>query len=61
MDEIERDLRDDGEHKNKQPWWNDGDKVGGAAASILLIAVCIAVSLVIIGLALKFFIWIIPN
>jgi len=64
MDEEELDddpFLKEGNHKEKQPWWNDGDKVGGMSASILLLALAIAVSLIIIGLSVKFFIWITPG
>ena len=48
----------DGDNE-KQPWWNDGDKAGGAAATIVMFAAASAVGIVLIGVAVKIFTWIV--
>lgn len=37
----------------EKPWWQDGDKVGAMAATIVLLGV----SLIILALCLKFVVW----
>lgn len=41
----------------KQPWWNDGDKVGGLMATVVLVTI----AAVILSLTLKFCIWIVTG
>lgn len=53
MDEFNNMMNQD--QPEKQPWWNDGDKVGGAAAT--LVFGCIA--LIVIALVIKLCLWII--
>ncbi len=42
-------------HKEKQPWWNDGDKVGGLAATMVLLALAILLVAVIVKVILWMF------
>lgn len=49
----------DGSHKQKQPWWNDGDKMGGLAASIVLVGLAIGVFILVIAVCAKLALWII--
>jgi hypothetical protein len=37
----------------EEPWWNDGDKVGGMFATILMLTVTICVCLLLIGLVVQ--------
>ena len=48
----------EGNHKEKQPWWNDGDKIGGLAASTLMIGFAIGVFIIIVAVCTKLAIWI---
>lgn len=43
------------DRKQPEPWWNDGDKVGGLAATVVLLTLVIVVCLGVIALAAKFF------
>lgn len=45
------------EANEKQPWWNDGDKAGGAAATVVMFAAALAVGIILIGVAIKIFVW----
>ena len=45
------------EHEAKKPWWNDADKVAGAAATIIGLALAIVVAACIIALGLRVAIW----
>jgi hypothetical protein len=44
---------DKANHKEPQPWWNDGDKVGGLVATIVLLTLVILVCIVLIGFSIK--------
>lgn len=41
------------DENEKQPWYNDGDKAGGLAATIFMTALAVALAIVIIGGAIK--------
>lgn len=40
----------------QKPWWNDGDKVGGAVATIVLIGI----ALVVVATLARISVWIWP-
>lgn len=39
----------------KEPWWNDGDKVGGCAATMVLLTIVAIICLGLIAGAIKLF------
>lgn len=42
--------------EEKQPWWNDKDKLSGLAATIVILGLAVSVSILLISLsALVFF------
>lgn len=39
--------------QEKEPWWNNGDKVGGLFATITMLGLVILFFVIVIGLAVK--------
>lgn len=37
----------------KKPWWNDGDAVGGAIATVILVTCVICACLIVIALVIR--------
>lgn len=40
-------------HKAEQPWWNDGDKVAGLAATIFMLTAVIIICICAVAFTLK--------
>lgn len=46
-------------HAPEEPWWNDKDKIGGAAATISMLVLISVISIILIACAIKVALWIV--
>jgi hypothetical protein len=39
--------------EDRQPWWNDGDKVAGLVTTILLLTIVLLICIILVSVAVK--------
>ena len=40
-------------HGEREPWWNDGDKVAGLVTTILLLTIVLIICIVLVSVTIK--------